>query len=78
MIKLLIINPNAIARLEFIFINLLISAFLLNSFYAKIEDAATNTGTNYKGDFLMNIGIAWPVKGANKSQILLINAVSAK
>lgn len=44
----------------------------------KIEDAGTNTVTNYKGDFLMNIGIAWPVKGANKSQIILINAVSDK
>jgi alpha-galactosidase len=31
-------------------------------------------GISYKGDFLMNIGIAWPVKGANKSQILLISS----
>jgi alpha-galactosidase len=44
----------------------------------KIEDAGTTTGTSYRGDFLMNIGIGWPVKGPNKSQVLLINAVSAK
>lgn len=41
----------------------------------KVEDADTNTGTTYKGDFLMNIGIAWTVKGANNSQILLVTAV---
>lgn len=42
----------------------------------KIEERL-KTGSNnvYRGDFLMNIGIAWPVKGANKSQILLITAV---
>lgn len=37
----------------------------------KIEDR-DKPGETYKGDYLMNIGIAWPVKGANKGQILLI------
>lgn len=41
----------------------------------KIEDENLKAGLNYKGDFLMNIGIAWPVKGANKSQIILITVV---
>ncbi|WP_246229719.1 GH36 C-terminal domain-containing protein [Mucilaginibacter humi] len=38
----------------------------------NIEDR-NKPGTTYKGDYLMNIGIAWPVKGANKGQILLVN-----
>jgi alpha-galactosidase len=38
-------------------------------------DELDKPGTTYKGDFLMNIGIAWPVKGANKSQVLLVTAV---
>lgn len=37
----------------------------------KIEDR-DKKGTTYKGDFLMNIGIEWPVKGANKGQVLLV------
>lgn len=32
-------------------------------------------GTVYRGDFLMNIGIAWPVKGAFNSQIMQINQI---
>jgi len=32
-------------------------------------------GTVYTGEFLMNIGLAWPVKGAYKSQILLVDTV---
>lgn len=31
--------------------------------------------TTYKGNFLMEIGIDWPVKGANKSQILSVKPV---
>jgi alpha-galactosidase len=38
----------------------------------NIEDR-DKPGTTYKGDYLMNVGIAWPVKGANKGQILLVN-----
>lgn len=41
----------------------------------KIEDR-DNPGTTYKGDYLMNVGLAWPVKGANQSQILLITPES--
>ncbi|QKJ33258.1 alpha-galactosidase [Mucilaginibacter mali] len=37
----------------------------------KIEER-DKPGTTYKGAYLMNIGIEWPVKGANKSQILLV------
>jgi alpha-galactosidase len=29
-------------------------------------------GIRYKGDYLMNVGIEWPVKGANNSQVLLV------
>jgi alpha-galactosidase len=32
-------------------------------------------GSIYKGDFLTNIGVTWPVNGAFKSQIILINRV---
>jgi alpha-galactosidase len=38
----------------------------------NIEDR-DKPGVTYKGDYLMNVGIAWPVKGANKSQIVLVN-----
>jgi alpha-galactosidase len=44
----------------------------------KIEEAGTGAGTNYKGDFLRDIGIAWPVKGANKSQVLLISETNTR
>jgi alpha-galactosidase len=37
----------------------------------KIEER-DKPGTMYKGDYLMNVGLEWPVKGANKSQVLLI------
>jgi alpha-galactosidase len=40
----------------------------------KIEER-DKKGVTYSGDFLMNIGIAWPVKGENKSQILLISPI---
>jgi alpha-galactosidase len=33
-------------------------------------------GTVYRGDFLMNIGISWPVKNAFESQILTVNVVN--
>ena len=29
----------------------------------------------YKGDFLMNVGIMWPVKGAYKSRILQVQRI---
>lgn len=32
--------------------------------------------TVYRGDFLMNIGISWPVKNAFESQILTVNVVN--
>lgn len=35
------------------------------------EDKQSNV---YKGDFLMEIGVPWPIKGANKSKILLIKS----
>ena len=38
----------------------------------KIEERE-KPGVKYRGDYLMNIGIAWPVAGANKSVILLVN-----
>lgn len=43
----------------------------------RLTKAGDNTdkGTVYKGDFLMNIGIAWPVKAAFESQIILINRI---
>lgn len=41
----------------------------------KIEDR-DKAGDVYKGDYLMNVGIAWPVKGANQSQVLLITPAS--
>ena len=39
-----------------------------NAFYSITE---LNNAV-YKGDFLMNVGITWPVKGAYKSMILQI------
>jgi len=41
----------------------------------KLGDTQNQT-TIYKGDFLMNVGMSWPVYGANKSQIVLITAVN--
>ncbi len=38
----------------------------------NIEDR-DKPGTTYKGDYLMNVGLAWPVKGANKGQIVVVN-----
>lgn len=38
--------------------------------------AAKQPKTIYKGGFLMNIGVAWPVKGANKSVIVSVKPVS--
>jgi alpha-galactosidase len=43
----------------------------------KIDELDKN-GTTYTGGFLMNVGIAWPVTGANKSQILLVTAKQAQ
>lgn len=40
----------------------------------KTEDK-NDKGVVYNGDFLMNIGIAWPVKNAFESKILLISQV---
>jgi alpha-galactosidase len=40
----------------------------------KTNDA-NDKGTVYKGDFLMNIGIVWPVKNAFDSQISLIDQI---
>ncbi|GAB3904161.1 alpha-galactosidase [Mucilaginibacter boryungensis] len=38
----------------------------------KIEER-DKEGVTYRGDYLMNIGIAWPVKGSNTGQVLLIS-----
>jgi alpha-galactosidase len=37
----------------------------------KIEER-DKPGITYRGDYLMNVGLAWPVKGAYKSQVLLV------
>ena len=38
----------------------------------KIEER-DKEGITYRGDYLMNIGIAWPVKGSNTGQVLLVS-----
>ncbi|MBE9666127.1 alpha-galactosidase [Mucilaginibacter boryungensis] len=44
-------------------------------YLVKSAADANDKGTVYKGDFLMNIGIAWPVKNAFESLILTIDQV---
>lgn len=39
-------------------------------------DERDKKGINYKGDFLMNVGVTWPVSGPNKSQILILSAIN--
>jgi len=45
----------------------------------SLENAAVDKSTSgqqiYSGDFLMNVGISWPLKTANKSLVILINVV---
>ncbi|MES2375461.1 MAG: alpha-galactosidase [Bacteroidota bacterium] len=41
----------------------------------KKANDATDKGNVYKGDFLMSVGISWPVKNAFESQILTIDQV---
>ncbi len=44
-------------------------------YLVKRANDAKDKGIVYKGDFLMNIGIAWPVKEVYESQIMIINQV---
>lgn len=41
----------------------------------KKADDKTDDGIIYNGDYLMNVGLAWPIKNAFESQIISINQV---
>jgi len=42
-------------------------------YLVKKADDEKDKGTVYKGSFLMDIGITWPIKGAFESQIMSVN-----
>jgi alpha-galactosidase len=44
-------------------------------YLVKKANDSTDKGTVYQGEFLMSVGIAWPVKNAFESQIMLIDQV---